>query len=65
MFTTLFKKPRVDEHTDEALRQSEEALQQRMNRMMRQNLKVVNTAPPGHVPQGSTWAITKTLRSSR
>ena len=46
MFSRLFKKPTVDAPDNMNLMQAEQALQTRVNRMMRQNLKVDWTPPP-------------------
>jgi len=64
MFSALFKKPKPDAQATATLRQSEDALQLRMNRMVRQNLRVITTPPPLHAPMTATSAIAKALRQS-
>ena len=46
MFSRLFKKPSVTEPDNANLMRAEQDLQTRVNRMMRQNLKVDWTPPP-------------------
>ena len=46
MFSRLFKKPQVNESDSTNVMHAEQALQTRVNRMMRQNLKVDWTPPP-------------------
>ena len=62
MFSRLFKKPPVNEPDNTNLVQSEEALQSRVNRMMRQNLKVDWTPPPMHPEMTPARAIAEALR---
>ena len=64
MFGSLFKKPSVDAKDLETLRESEDALQQRTNRLLRQGLKVVHTPPPLHTPLNASRAIAEALRRS-
>ena len=64
MFSNLFKKPKSEDQSMETLRESEDALQLRMNRMLRQNLKVVFAPPPVHAPVTATRAIAEAIRRS-
>ena len=62
MLTALFKKPTAPPKIDEVFQNSEGALHDRMNRMLRQNLAVVWTPPPMHPPMTAARAIAEALR---
>lgn len=65
MFTNIFKKPMRDLEQDEIQKDAENALQVRMNRMVRQNLKVEFTPPPTHPKITPHMAMTRALRNER
>jgi len=62
MFTNFFKSSKTDEQTTMAQRQAELAMQDRMNRMMRQSMQVEWAPPPTYIPMAQTRSVFRTLR---
>ena len=65
MLSSFFKKPEVEAQPNEKLRHAEQALQDRVNRMLRQSMRVDWTPPPMRPKMTQPRAIADALQGRK